>query len=157
MSYRNFDLSFNLQFVEGVEREWTRPSSLFRIDGTTNVTRVALDTWTPENPNANFARIGSFGHVIEVNSRNVADASYIRLRSASIGYNIPKQILEKVGIENAKVALSGNNLFTIHDFPDQDPENIQPGSGSSTTGTIRDTGVSYPQTRTFTLSLSIGL
>ena len=157
VSYRNFDLSFNLQFVEGVEREWTRPSSLFRIDGTTNVTRVALDTWTPENPNANFARIGSFGHVIEVNSRNVADASYIRLRSASIGYNIPRQILEKVGIENAKVALSGNNLFTIHDFPDQDPENIQPGSGSSTTGTIRDTGVSYPQTRTFTLSLSIGL
>ncbi len=155
VTYKNFDASFNFQFVEGVEREWTRPSSLFGFDGEENITTLVFDTWSEENTGANYARIGSLTHVIDVNSRNVQDASYIRLRSASIGYRLPRGLTEKIGIRNAKLTISGNNLFTITDFPDQDPENIQPFTGN-TTDTIREVGVSYPQARTFTIGLNVG-
>jgi hypothetical protein len=60
-------------------------------------------------------------------NRNVdayyGDASYIRLQNASLGYQLPKQILGKLHLKNLKVYVLGENLATISKYGFIDPEN----------------------------------
>ncbi len=154
MSYKDFDLSFNFQFVQGNEREWTIPGSMGRVDLNNNYTDIIFDTWSPENTGAHYARIGTFGH-FDTNTKSVVDGSYIRLRSASIGYSLPQKIIEKAGLSNARISISGNNLFTITDYPGQDPENVERQRGGSTIDLTRTSGFSYPQVRTFTFGVDL--
>ena len=53
------------------------------------------------------------------------DADYLRLRQMSIGYTIPRAILENTFIKNASISLIGRNLF----FLSNSVENIDPESG----------------------------
>ena len=73
------------------------------------------NSWTPENPNAKYPRLG-----IELRSNGsahsslyVQDGTYLRLKSAQIGYNIPKNIVNNMGAQNLRFYISGTNLFTI--------------------------------------------
>jgi hypothetical protein len=50
------------------------------------------------------------------------DASYLRLRELSIGYNIPSTTMQRVGLRNARVFLTGMNLLTFTKYPGGDPE-----------------------------------
>jgi hypothetical protein len=47
-------------------------------------------------------------------SESVFDASYVKLREAVIGYNLPSALLKKTFVSNAKVSLSGRNLWNIY-------------------------------------------
>ncbi|MCK0131633.1 TonB-dependent receptor [Flavobacteriaceae bacterium F08102] len=154
ITYKNFDLNFNFQFVEGVSREWTASRNLNRIDLTMNQHAVVLDTWTPNNPDAKYARHGSSTNG-RTNSRLVEDGSYIRLRSASLGYNLPSDVVNKLGLSRARLSISGNNLFTITDYSGVDPENVTTFSGGSTVERTSDNGFSYPLAKTFTLGLNL--
>ncbi len=155
VTYKNLDFSFNLQMVEGVERYWSRIDGLFGIDGfATNYTDLVNDTWTPNNTDARYARFGSFSH--SQSSRSVFDASYIRLRSASIGYSFPESVMKKLGVSAARLSVSGNNIFTITDYPGIDPESVGPQRGGSSVDLLNDEdSLAYPQTRTFTIGLNV--
>lgn len=155
--YKNFDLGFNLQFVEGVDRDWTLPSlTLGRVNYDANPRRTLINNaWTPDNPNARYARVGSFTN-FETTTRSIEDGSYIRLRYASIGYNLPQDVINKVGFSRARISVSGNNLFTITDYSGQDPENIDLPRGGSTLDLSRTNGFAYPQARTFTFGVELG-
>jgi len=105
--------------------------------------------WTPENTNAIYPRA--------FNSRDprnsvyadfwLADASFIRLKSAQLSYIVPKNLYGRIGIENIRVFVSGFNLFSIDKMKkfNRDPE------------TNNITGVNYPQTRIYRAGISIGL
>lgn len=157
LSYKNFDFSFNFQFVEGVDRNWERVNGLggAREGYNLNYTTLVNDTWTPNNTDARYARFGSSTYFSE-NSRSIFDASYIRLRSASVRYNFPTEWFKDTGVSNASLQLSGNNLFTITDYPGIDPESVGPARGGSTVQFANDDdGYAYPQTRTFTIGLNV--
>jgi TonB-linked SusC/RagA family outer membrane protein len=53
---------------------------------------------------------------------NSFDASYIKLREMSIGYNVPKRWLGKSGIQGIQLSVFGRDLAVISDFPIYDPE-----------------------------------
>jgi len=55
-----------------------------------------------------------------------SDASYIRIKNASLSYSLPKNILDKLHFENLRIYLSGQNLFTITGYKDGDPETQTP-------------------------------
>ncbi len=82
------------------------------------------------------------------NSRFVYDASYVKLREASIGYSLPKSILANTSIQEAKISLVGRNLWIIHkNLPYADPE-AGTGNGLASKGnsigvlpTTRDIGI----------------
>jgi hypothetical protein len=57
-----------------------------------------------------------------------SDASFIRLKSLSISYDMPQRWLKKTGIEATKVYLRGENLFVLSRYNGIDPES--PGFGS---------------------------
>lgn len=80
--------------------------------------------------------------------RFVYDASYVKLREASIGYSIPKSLLAGTFVKDAKISIVGRNLWIIHkNLPYADPE-ASIGAGIRTYGysigtlpTTRDIGV----------------
>ena len=74
------------------------------------------------------------------------DASYIRLKNLSIGYNLPRAFCQKIGLQNLRVYVSGDNLVTITKWPGSDPEKADTGWFES-----------YPQITTLTLGVKIKL
>lgn len=105
--------------------------------------------WTPDNNNATYPRA--------FNSRDprnsvyadfwLADASFIRLKSAQISYMIPANLYNRIGIGNIRVFVSGFNLFSIDKMQrfHRDPE------------TNNITGVNYPQTRIYRAGINVGI
>ena len=79
-----------------------------------------IDYWTPENPNARYQRPGS--------SRSGPTASlyaqrkFIRLQDISLSYNLSKEFIDRIGLNDAKLYVSGKNLLTITDWNGWDPE-----------------------------------
>ncbi|MFD2036279.1 TonB-dependent receptor [Belliella marina] len=157
--YKSFDFIFNFNFVKGVDRLWERGANQFAfVNPFNNVTTHVNDTWTPENVDAQFARMGSATHGTSVpTSRNVMDASYIKLRAMSIAYNIPDRWLSKTKIHRAQISLSGNNLFVITKYPGLDPESVNAQRGGSTVDLVRDGGFAYPQMRNFSIGAKLSL
>ncbi|WP_162558738.1 SusC/RagA family TonB-linked outer membrane protein [Robertkochia solimangrovi] len=156
LSYKNWDFTMNWNFVSGIERAYDGISNFYYVDPQANLTTLVHDTWTADNPDAKYARLGSGTNGYTHTSRSVVDASYIRLRSASIGYRFPSRWFANTGVSGASLVLSGNNLITITDYPGLDPEDANTFSfAGRSTGYANDTGLAYPQSRTFTLSVNV--
>lgn len=83
-----------------------------------------------------------------VSSRYLESSDYLKLRSLTVGYNFN---LKQYGIQNLRVSLSGENLFTLTDYSGVDPE--IPASGGAVMGTA---GASvYPSVRRFMFGLNV--
>lgn len=122
--YKDFDLSV---FFQGVGRRkiWTDffGDAPF-AQGAPPSTRF-LEAWTPENTNTNVPALYVHGYAPVTGLRstyNLKDASYLRLKNIQLGYNVPKNILNKCGVNFLRFYLSAENLFTFTDYPDFDPE-----------------------------------
>lgn len=73
--------------------------------------------------------------------------AFLRFKNVEVGYNFPKQLLNKIKIQKARIYVNGNNLFSIDDWgPSFDPES--PG-GNSTNGRY------YPQLRVLNVGLNV--
>ena len=46
----------------------------------------------------------------------------LKLKNITLGYTLPKNLTNKLYTQSIRVYLSGENLFSIDDFPGQDPE-----------------------------------
>ena len=56
------------------------------------------------------------------NSYYVEDASFLRLKNLVIGYTLPRELLQKVGIQNLRLYLQAENIWTITGYNGLDPE-----------------------------------
>ena len=82
----------------------------------------------------------------------VEDASWVRLRNLSLGYNVPSNILQKTIIKGASVTLTGNNLLLFTDFSGYDPESSARNAGSNADGFA---SLTYPPSRSFLITLNL--
>ncbi len=57
------------------------------------------------------------------------DATYVKLRELSIGYNLPSAAIQKIGLSSARVSLVGRNLLLFSDVPTIDPETYSTRNG----------------------------
>ncbi|MFK8266203.1 SusC/RagA family TonB-linked outer membrane protein [Capnocytophaga cynodegmi] len=91
---------------------------------------------------------------IGITEANIYDATSVRLRTLTLGYNINKKHLERMHIQSLKCSFTANNLWLIHtDIPGIDPESV---SGTGTNVTALEFGAP-PTTRSFTFNITIGL
>lgn len=84
-------------------------------------------------------------------SRAIEDGSYLRLKTLSLGYNIPAKVLAKVRMKEVRIYVSGENLWTLTNYSGNDPE-------VSTRQSVLTPGFDwspYPRTRNLTAGLSI--
>ena len=84
-----------------------------------------IDYWTPENPGAEWQKpiYSTAGGDPYSSLLSFKDASFIKLRSVSLGYNLPKNLCDKLGIGSLKVYAQGKNLGNLYssvDFIDLD-------------------------------------
>ena len=140
--YKSFDFSAVLAAQLGHEifRAYERSDITF-----TNYQTFWLDSWSPENPNAEYPRLVSTdpNNNQRPSSFYVEDASFLRLRNLQLGYNLPSNLLSKVNIQSVRIYFSANNLFTITGYKGFDPD-------IGTNGWILDTGIDkgfYPSNK----------
>jgi hypothetical protein len=148
MNYKNFDLSF---FISGVQGNQIFNLSRYTFEngvGGRNVVEGMVNRWSPSNPTNDFAN-GLQGGRLPVSDRFIEDGSFIRLKNVSLGYNF-KNI---IGLKNARLYISANNLVTITDYSGYDPE-VNTFGGSNTS--IGIDNLVYPVARTFLAGLQVG-
>ena len=73
--------------------------------------------WTEDHPDAYLPRYtGYFAPFykgrVNANTRYLQDASYIRLKSVQIGYNLPDKLIRRAGFQKVSIFLAGENLWT---------------------------------------------
>ena len=75
------------------------------------------------------------------------NAAYMRLKNLQLGYTLPKSLINKIGLQNVRVYVSGENLLTITGLSDtMDPE---------TAGIGKQGGTVYPLSRVYSFGLSV--
>lgn len=88
-----------------------------------------------------------------IHSWGVEDASFLRLSNVNLGYTFPKKTIRKVGLQNLRLYLTGNNLFVWTPYTGFDPE-VSTKGNSLTPGV--DFGA-YPRSRSFIFGLNLTL
>ncbi len=116
--YKDFDL--NVFFQGAFGGDIFSFTALELASGNSNATTEALDAWTPTNTDTNVPIAAVRNR--RITSRFVYDGSYVRLKNLALGYNIPKDVVEKIGFERIRLGISGQNLLTFTDYPGTDPE-----------------------------------
>jgi TonB-linked SusC/RagA family outer membrane protein len=90
----------------------------FYHDGNTPLYLVE-NSWTPENPNAEFARLsitGGSNQSAWASTFWYRNGDYLRLKSLQLGYNIPKKILDSIGVNALRIYVEGQNLLTFSEL-----------------------------------------
>lgn len=144
--YKNFDLSLFFQGIAG-RKIWTNFVGQDPFSQGAPPTKKYLNAWTPENRNTNVPALYANGYAPMTGLRStyqLNDASYLRLKNLQLGYNVPKNITRKVGIDFLRIYFSGENLFTFTPYPDYDPERGGDGCHAQ-----------YPQAKTYSLGLNL--
>jgi TonB-dependent starch-binding outer membrane protein SusC len=163
LSYNDFDLTFLIQGSKG--------NDLFNMGrirlenpGEGSSSRL-LDRWTPQNQDtdvpgfidaktredANLTSTVKIGGDQRL-SRWVEDASYIRLKNITLGYNFPKSVLNRISVTNIRLFIGATNLITITKYTGYDPET------SAYNGNDAQIGVdfsNYPQSKIINAGLNL--
>lgn len=103
--FKNFEFSFNIYSYWG--SKYLETNYLNNDNGSNELTyganRSKKSYWTPENPSNKYARLNAKGPDGAEKPSRVRDGSFIRLENISLGYNLPKSLISKWNIENARV------------------------------------------------------
>ena len=154
-TYKNFDLSFTLQAVQGVDIFWITKYNLLRPTEGTNLLTDVLDYWTPENGSNTMQALDQ--EPGQMSDRFLEDGSYVRLQNLSLGYTLPKAVLDKMKMSNLRFYFSAQNLWLITDYAGYDPEVNSRGGSSTVSDENLFLGIdqgAYPGVRTFTVGVN---
>ena len=121
--------------------------------------------WTPENTDAYLPRYvarlanRSGSMLVEApQTKYLQNVAYLRLKNIQIGYNLPANLVSKIGASNLRVYFSGENLWTTSPLykitRDYDVENEGPSDQLLSSGTSGD-GFNYPMLKNVTFGLSV--
>ena len=165
VAYQNFDFSAFLYWKAGGQiANYTRYWTDFNTFQGNRTRRVLYDSWTPENKNATLPRITSQDAIsgqVPVDYY-IEPGGYLRLRNLQIGYTLPKNLLERLGIDRLRLYVQAQNLFTITKYTGLDPEitTINTGRNDYTRRFAdRNLGVdvgNYPTPKALMFGLNVG-
>ena len=125
--------------------------SLENMRGKSNQSTAVLHRWRAEGDDTDIPRaLYGMGYNYLGSDRFVEDASFLRLKTLSISYNVPKKWLKKLGVTKLNVFATGYDLFTWTGYKGQDPEVKMP----SATSLVKDNSTT-PVTRRFSFGLNL--
>ena len=137
--YKNWQLGVNFIFNLGMKVRVQPSYSPTYYDRGLNTNHDILNRWTPSNTATDqpallvnsVARGSEYTHFSEYNTYSMLDTwvkscSYWRLQSVRLGYKLPKEWFQRLGVSSASVSLEGRNLLVLatdyHNF--LDPETM---------------------------------
>ncbi|MGM9787994.1 MAG: SusC/RagA family TonB-linked outer membrane protein [Candidatus Cryptobacteroides sp.] len=128
-----FDVSLTGTYYNSVDDNtiWTQT---FKEGGNSPLFLVQ-NAYSEFNPEGTFPRItlGKPGHGGDNGLAStfwLRDGTYLRLKTAQLGYTLPKKVLSALGISNLRIFVEGQNLFTLDGLPEGiDPESPEVNNG----------------------------
>lgn len=158
--YMGFDLNVLVSFVYG--NMVYNGGGIYQsanADWFDNQTVDQMDYWTPENTDTDIPqpRLGD-GNGTRESSRYLSDASYLRLRDITLGYDLPEKLVSKINLTRARVYIGVQNLYTFTKYEGWDPEVNYTGVGRSTQSSNIIQGYDFytvPQARTYSLGVNL--
>jgi TonB-dependent starch-binding outer membrane protein SusC len=167
-TYKSFDLSIFMNFVVGNDIynankiEWTDGAF-----GGLNMLNIMKDRWT--NINVSGERVTDPVELAKLNANAkiwspvrvqrwwlhswaIEDGSYLRFNNVTLGYTLPKTVLEKLKITNFRIYGTVNNLGTITNYSGYDPDVTARRSDPLTPGVDF---AAYPRARTWLFGLNV--
>lgn len=132
-SFKNFDLSVFFQYQVGtIQQDQSRAWLLSDFRYNFNQYSEVLNRWTTPGQITDVPRLyagaqqpGTASSVFGAGGgtdRFYSDASYLRLKSISLGYNIPASFLSKIKMSSLKFYVQAYNLWTLTNYTGLDPE-----------------------------------
>lgn len=156
LTWKNLDLSLAFQYSCGGDVYNANYNQLASFTGTSfNQMAFFADRWTADNLTSTQYSSMTSGQVC---SAFVEDASFLRLRTARLGYTFPRKWFgprSHIGMIKAYVA--AENLFVLTNYSGYDPE-VYSRQGSGSMSNILTSGFDYgcfPRPRTFTIGFNI--
>ena len=133
------------KIYEGWHR-YTNTTNGFPIRAFQGLTTL-LDRWQQPGDIARHGKFTSSFTPWQRHSKYLYDGDFIRLRSLTVGYDVPKDVVSKIGLNGVRLYFRGNNLLTWvkDDNLIYDPEQDLGGQ----------TGLETPPTRTISLGLNL--
>ncbi len=120
------------------------------------------DYWTEDNPGAYYPKpylhtAGGIGiyqnRNMQTSDRYLQNAAYIRLKNLTVAYDLPKHIINPVGLQGVRVFFTGENLWTGTKLAKMfDPEAIFTSNGYTSEG-----GKNYPMNKVLSVGLTVNL
>lgn len=150
LRYKNWQLAANFSYNIGGKIYNSDKLSLYRQSGNGNTWSAdMMNRWTPENTDTNYARLSTSPKTSWTNSsdRFLVDRSYLKLKTVTLSYNLPTELLRKVNISGASVYFQAENLFTWTKEQGLDPEQTFSGT----------TYFRYPAMKTLSLGVNLKL
>jgi TonB-linked SusC/RagA family outer membrane protein len=156
-SFKGIDLTILLQGVFGnkIYNGGGQYMSASASNGFDNQTTDQLRRWQKPGDITDVPRVITFGaNGVNASSRYLSDGSYIRVKTVTLGYNLPKTLISKAKLERVRIYVAAQNLFTITKYNGWDPEvNSDYFSSNITQGYDF---YSAPQAKTITFGVNLG-
>lgn len=147
LRYKNFDAEIFLQGVTG--NDVFNANRIYQegMSVAFNQYATVLDRWTGEGTSNSMPRAiySDPNKNVRSSTRFIEDGSYLRLKTVSIGYTLPKRLMKKIGMSTARLYLTGQNLLTLTNYSGFDPEVGLDGFDMGT----------YPVTRSCSLGINV--
>ncbi len=125
--------------------------SLENMYGKNNQSTAVLHRWRAEGDQTDIPRaLYGMGYNYLGSDRFVENASFIRLKTLSLSYNLPKKWLKNWGVSKLNIFATAYDLFTWTKYKGQDPEVSMP----SATSLVRDNATT-PVSRRFAIGVNL--
>lgn len=113
----SFSLGRYMKNLDMVEIENPRPF------GSTNLSRKIFDYWKQPGDITRHPKVDTPTYVYSLDDRMIQKADFLRLKSVSLSYRLPKEVLDQIKFFTAlRLSLGARNLFTITPYEGADPE-----------------------------------
>ena len=159
MNYRNWDFTFDIRFVQGINTAATFKHSSEDRQTIANSLKTVLNGWTPDNQNTMISQVRNykFAQDSKFDTWWVEDGSFIRGQNFVLGYSLPSQTLDKLKINRLRIYASVQNLFIITDYTGYDPEVDTYNSSYGANGSFSQNldFFSYPRPRVWNLGVTL--
>jgi len=147
-SFKNFELSF---FFSGAYGHDVLNFNKHKLMVDNPRLQELVNYWTPQNQSNNYTSPGNT-NVAKVIDKYVEDASFIRLKNATLKYNFSKKLLRKIGINSLSIYTTGTNLFLLTKYSGTNPEANQSGNSNTKLGVDYST---YPTSKSIVGGLTL--
>jgi len=167
LAYKNIDLSVVGAFQKGgvlISTIYGSAGYLNRLTGRGN--NVDVDYWSPENTDVRYPKPGgllSGDNPKYASTLALFDASFVKIRTITLGYNFDKSTLENLGVSNLRLYVTVQNPFVFgspyYRHSGMDPEPNSRGNENQAVNSYKANqlviGTNNPATRNYLLGLNL--
>ncbi len=151
LTWKDLTLSTLFSYAIGGKIYNNDITMLMRVNGGNgdSMSKELLNRWTPENTDTDVPRLTQDGtsKFTSSSTRWLYDRSFLRLKTVTLNYNLPKNWLNPLTLKDVSVFMQAENLFTISKQQGLDPE--QPINGMAS--------FRYPAMKTISFGINVKL